>query len=216
MLFHQCGCSRRSVALSPSDMVKSENALPHSWSMIVSIRVGTTDQHICPGTVLDNSYILTTAHCLANRSAQDIMIKGGMYSQSETSAEIRQVKRIFIHPNYAVHGNVFTNDIAILEVIQPFNITNDDSVIVRSCLPLEIDGAIDLDGFPSNGTRLAISGWDIPNKQGSVRSPILRQAEIYVIDDEELNCSLSNSQHPHQFCAGRYENDEGSFPMFNI
>ena len=65
----------------------------------------------------------------------------------------------------------------------------------------------------ANGTRLAMSGWDFTNILKSGSAQILQQAEVYVIDNKESNCSLSGTPYPLQFCAGRYENDEGSFLM---
>lgn len=99
-VYKLCGCSRRNVALSSSTIVESENALPHTWSMIVSISLRSTNQHLCSGTILENSFILTSAHCVQNRSTRDLIIKAGMYLLSETDIIIRQVNGIFLHPNY--------------------------------------------------------------------------------------------------------------------
>lgn len=211
----QCGCGRQSVALSPSTAVKSEDALPHSWSMIVSIRVGTDHQHICTGTILKDFYILTTAHCLSNRSAKDLTIEAGMYYRSESGAIIRQVARIYIHPDYTVHSNSFMNDIAILQLALPFYV-EDDPFISRTCLPSNDDQWMNATKYLSNGTRLAISGWDIKNTLKSAMPKVLQQAEVYFIDEKNSDCSLSDSQHPIQFCAGRYGNDKGSFLTLHV
>jgi secreted trypsin-like serine protease len=211
----QCGCGRRNVALSPSTSGTSENALPYSWSMIVSIRVGTSNQHICSGTILDNSYILTAAHCLRNRSSQNITIEAGMYYRSENGVSIRQVDHIYIHPNYTVGMNLYINDIAILHLSLPLDLENDKN-ISRTCLASIQNQLMNPTKYPSNGTRLAISGWDITNILQSPRSEILQQAEVYVIDGENANCFISNDQRQIQFCAGRYGNDKGNILTLNI
>jgi secreted trypsin-like serine protease len=211
----QCGCGRRNVVLSPSALVRSENALPYSWSMIVSIRIGTNNQHICSGTILEDSYILTAAHCLKNRSSKDITIEAGMYYRSENGAIIRQVDHIYIHPNYAVHSNLYMNDIAILHVSLPFDI-DDDRNISRTCLPSINSQSMNAKKYLSNGTRLAISGWDITHMLRFPRSQILQQAEIYVIGGKNSNCSVSDNERQLQFCAGRYGNDNGNISTLNI
>ncbi len=211
----QCGCGHRNVALSPSTVIKSEDALPHSWSMIVSIRVGADHQHICTGTILDDFYILTTAHCLANRSPKDISIETGMYYRSQSGAIIRQVTHIYIHPNYSAHSNSFMNDIAILQLTLPFY-TDDDSFIARTCLPPKNNQSMNTNSYPSNGARLAISGWDITNTLRSAMPKVLQQAEVYAIDEKNSDCPLSNGQHPMQFCAGRYENDKSNFLTLHV
>ena len=203
----QCGCGRRNVILSPSTIVESEDALPYSWSMVVSIRVGTTNQHLCSGTILDNSYILTAAHCLTNRSANDLTIEAGMYYLSESDVSIRQVDRIYIHPNYTVYANQYINDIAILRLLLPLD-TYDDQNSSRTCLPPINPSSMENTERPVNGTLLVITGWSITNIVKSPRPKILQQAEVYAIDDEKLNCSATDDQ--RQFCAGRYENNKSN------
>jgi secreted trypsin-like serine protease len=205
----QCDCGRRKVLLSPSTIVKSENALPYSWSMIVSIRVGISSQHICSGTILESSYILTAAHCLANRSPQDITIKAGIHYRSDTNAIIRQVDHIYIHPNYTAQSNVYKHDIAILHLSQPLDTVN-DAYIARTCRSLTSNQLIYETRYPSNGTQLVISGWDIINMSNASTSDSLQQAEVYAIEGNNANCFLSDDQRQLQFCAGRYGSDKGN------
>jgi hypothetical protein len=107
------------------------------------------------------------------------------------------------------------NDIAILQLTLPFYV-EDDTYVSRACLSSKYDPWFDPNKYPSNGTRLALSGWDITNIGGSSRSKILQQAEVYVIDDDNSYCALSTDQRPLQFCAGHYGDDKGSFLMLNI
>jgi secreted trypsin-like serine protease len=203
------------VVFSPSTIGISEDALPYTWSMIVSIRVGTSNQHICSGTILEDSYILTAAHCLTNLSSQYITIEAGMYYRSESGARIREVDHIYIHPNYTVRSNLYINDIAILHLSLPLDV-EDDKNISRTCLPSTTNQLMNMTKYLSNGTRLAISGWDITNRSRFPRSQMLQQAEVYIIDGENSNCSVSDDQHQLQFCAGRYGNDTGNILTLNI
>ena len=59
-----CGCSLYPVAFTSSRIVGGAEAVPFSWSMIVSIRFGLLDGHSCAGTILDAAHILTAAHCV--------------------------------------------------------------------------------------------------------------------------------------------------------
>jgi secreted trypsin-like serine protease len=183
--------------------------------MIVSIRIGGNNQHLCSGTILQDSYILTAAHCLTNRSLQEITIEAGMYYRSESDAKIRQVDRIYIHPNYTVQSNIYVNDIAILHLSLPLD-TDYDQNTPRTCLPSNNNQPINTIKYLSDGTRLVIAGWDITNPSGVPRPQILQQAEVYVIDGNNLDQSVSGNQHRHQFYAGRYGNDAGNILMFKI
>jgi secreted trypsin-like serine protease len=190
-------------------MTTSEDALPYSWSMVVSIRVGSSDQHICSGTILEDSYILTAAHCLTNRSAQDITIEAGMYYQSESNVSIRQVDQIYIHPNYTVHSNVYKNDIAILHLSFPLD-ASDDKKIARTCLPTINNQWLEEIERPSNGTRLVVTGWHIMNMSRPNKPQILQQTKIYAVYGENSKCSVSEDQRQLQFCAESYKNDKGN------
>jgi secreted trypsin-like serine protease len=216
---NECGCGRRNVVLPSSPMMASEDTLPYSWSMVVSIRVGSSNQHICSGTVLEDSYILTAAHCLTNRSAQDITIEAGMYYLSESDVSIREVDQIYIHPNYTTHSNVYKNDIAILHISFPLSLrygVSDKTKIARTCLPAINKQWQEQINRPSNGTRLVLTGWHITNMSRSYKPQILQQTEIYAIDNDNSNCSVSDDQRQLQFCAGRYQNDKGNILIMNI
>lgn len=177
--------------------------------MTVSISVANTKQHICSGTILDNSFILTAAHCLTNRSVQDIMIIAGMYYLYESDVIIRQVQRIYIHPNYTAHSNQYTNDIAILYLLQPLD-AYDDKNISRTCAPSFNHQGMTESQRPINGTSLVITGWNITNIIKSSRSEVLQQTEVYAMVDKNSNCSLSDDQCQLQFYAGRYQNNNSN------
>lgn len=211
----QCGCSHRNVVLSPSAMIRSENALPYTWSMVVSIRIGSNNQHVCSGTILEESHILTAAHCLTNHSLHDITIEAGMYYRSENDAVIRQVDHIYIHPNYSIHSDLYINDIAILHLSQPLYIEY-NKYLSRTCRPVMFNQWLNETEYPLNRTRLTIVGWDITNMSSFPKSMILQQAEVYVTDDDDnANCSVSDNRRSIQFCAGRYESENGNIITLN-
>ena len=199
----ECGCSRRNVVLSPSTIVESEDALPYTWTMVVSIRVATTNEHICSGTILGSFFILTAAHCLTNRSASDLIIEAGMYYLSEINVTVRQVDRFYIHPNYTVYAKQYINDIAILHLSLPLDAYKDKN-IARTCLSSTDQPLEETAQRPPNGTSLVITGWNITNRTISHGPRIVQQAEVFAIDAELSNCSTRDNQ--SQFCVGRFEN----------
>ena len=42
--------------------MNGENASPHSWPWQISLRVN--GRHICGGSLIDNDWVLTAAHCV--------------------------------------------------------------------------------------------------------------------------------------------------------
>ena len=211
----ECGCSRRSVVLSPSTKVESEDALPHSWSMVVSVRTDPTHEHICSGTIIEDSFILTAAHCLTNQSSHNLSIEAGMYYLSENKVSIRHVDRVYIHPNYTVWENQYMNDVAILHLSVPLDLYGDEN-ISPTCLPSTNKPQEEVTRRPKNGTSLVITGWNITDRVKSRGQKLLQQAEVFAIDGDELHFSTCHRQ--DQFCVGRYQNatgnilDETKFP----
>jgi len=57
-----CGCGQTDVNLTISGIIGGEAAIKNSWPMIVSLQYN--DQHICGGTILSDSFVLTSATCL--------------------------------------------------------------------------------------------------------------------------------------------------------
>jgi len=95
----ECGCSLANVVLSNDDST-NENAYPYSWPMIASIRVNGI-KHACPGTILSDSFILTTAQCVSNPiKSHDITIAADIHSLSQYILSIRAVAQVFIYENY--------------------------------------------------------------------------------------------------------------------
>ncbi|XP_021349844.1 fibrinolytic enzyme, isozyme C-like isoform X2 [Mizuhopecten yessoensis] len=154
--------SQDSRIFGGSDGQISENP----WQ--VSIR--SWNSHICGGVILDETTVLTAAHCLGN-AARTYSIRYGSgalatgYSVSVTSTKL--------HENYGVGSGGFPNDIAIMKVqamsfngnAQPISLTqrsNDDL---------------------AEGALCRITGWGNTNGGTSSIPDNLQEAEMSVITD---------------------------------
>lgn len=163
--------------------------------MVVSIRVRSTNEHICSGTILDDTNILTAAHCVRNISEQDLIVAASMYYLSEKNAVIRPIQQIVIHPNYTAHGNQYTNDLAILHLSIPID-RYDSGGISQTCLPRNHTSR--------QNQSLVIAGWNMTKNYTFINPEIIQQAEVYSIGNHS-NCSSINNQYQLQFCAGHFE-----------
>ncbi|CAF0857061.1 unnamed protein product [Adineta ricciae] len=198
--FHQCGCSKKNVVLSSTALVPSENALPFTWSMIVSIRVASNNEHICTGTIVENYLILTAAHCVINRILEEIFIEAGMYSQDEPDAIIRHVDHMYIHPNYSRTADSYINDVAILHLSKSL-FSENNAYLTPICQPSPVGYWI------NTRTQLVISGWNITNSSRVSNTKILQQTEIYLIEGDDHQRSIPMDQRENQFYAGRRVTD---------
>ncbi len=200
-----CGCGRRNVQISQTN---TNEATPYSWSMIVSIRFNNQNKHSCSGSILSESYILTSASCIANVSSFGLTIVAGIHNHSEDDGIYRKVDRIFFHPDYTGLLDNNANDIAILHVSQALNFDN-DLFINRICLPEKDEVSPESIYYPASGTRLMVVGWGSMNCENRTEQELLQQMEVYSVNDVEKNCYILNKHREIQFCAGLSEGNPG-------
>ena len=193
-----CGCGRRNVEIFHKNNTQS---IPYSWSMIVSIRLNNENKHSCSGTILSESYILTSASCIANTSSFGITILAGIYNSSGDDGIYRKIDRIYFHPDYIGTKNNNANDIAILHISESFNFTN-DFFIKKICLPKKYDVLPDPIYYPVSGTSLVVIGWGTMNCQNKSEQQLLQQVQVYAMNNLENNCYILNEHRNIQFCAG--------------
>jgi secreted trypsin-like serine protease len=124
-----CGCSVNPVVLSR--IVGGEPAANLTWGWMVSLRSTTDNSHFCGGSIISPSYILTAAHCTA-MLVSPLLLRvhaGSIYDR--LPLQVRDVTKIINHPLYSATD--YLNDIAILKLASPLNLTQIG--IDKVCLP---------------------------------------------------------------------------------
>jgi secreted trypsin-like serine protease len=205
-----CGCGLVPVVLTPSRIVGGEKAVDYSWPMMVALRWPYENNQWCGGTILSNSYILTAAHCIQGYISDppvDLTISAGMTDLSDTKQIRRTVDRIYMHPNYIGISDDYRHDIALLHMNQPLPIGS-NLFLTKTCIHPVIPPVLN-DQYIKNGTRLTTIGWGV-ERFGSLDQPtLLRQVEVYAIDNEDPSCVAAMNDTQTQFCAGLIEGGKG-------
>lgn len=125
-----CGCSRNPIVLTR--IIGGENAAAQTWGWIVSIKIRWTNAHLCGGSIITSSYILTAAHCTAEvLSIPYLLIVTAGSINSNTPTQVRNVIGVYDHPSFS--SSNFINDIAILKLSEPLDLS--DAGVKRICLP---------------------------------------------------------------------------------
>ncbi|CAF3908646.1 unnamed protein product [Adineta steineri] len=143
------------------------------------------DKNLVPygGTILDEYYILTAAHCvdtsISGFTFSNMSIAFGINKLSQTNKIIRRIKKVIVHPLWTSDGYSFLYDIAIISL-------NQNRTLTRICLP-------------SRG-RLNTT---------APTSDSLQQVTLKLIDQRDKICASEILNSSSQFCAGLYEGGKG-------
>ena len=194
-----CGCGQTYVHLTVSGVIDAEAAVEHSWPMVVSIRY--EDKHLCAGTVLSESFILTAADCVYLTVGEPHMnIVAGINTLSESITIRRKIDQIHIHPNYSPFQTV--HDIAVVHLSEPLPLNSASTIVTNTCVP---DDSKSLNNdYPNLNSSLAMVGW---GQFGSSNAPsdVLQQMSIKILGDNE-GCPSYLFNKTYEFCGSVVDN----------
>jgi secreted trypsin-like serine protease len=164
-------------------------AAPGAYPFQVSMVLAATkkgkefDGHICGGTFLSPTWILTAAHCVTEGSSvaseKDFEVLAG--TQDFRGGERIPVKKVFRHPKY---DDDFTeNDIALLQLVRaPKAGTKYKTVdLVDAATEAALTGA---------GAPVTVIGWGQTEKDEG--SQVLLQAPLKIAERGECNTNFVN------------------------
>jgi len=128
----------------------------------------------CGGTLINDRYVATAAHCVAGLPIDEINIILGVYdllSDDQPSLQLKSIVSAVIHPKFV--SKTFNNDIAILKLNSPVKFSY---AVGPVCLPQ----------FQKSYTGQigVVTGWGRINETSSI-SPLLRQVEVPIFSNPE-------------------------------
>ncbi|XP_068083814.1 trypsin-like [Anabrus simplex] len=174
-------------------IVNGTDARPGQFPFMVSLRQG--EQHICGGSIINEFWILTAAHCVYRSSLFDV--QAGTTELSADAGTVVSVYKAIYHPNYSEENN-YENDIAVLQLMTPLTF---NGMIQPVKLPEEMQET-------PGGTSATLIGWGYPYSGGMVM-PTLQMVELQVYSDEDCLKAHSGRPHSSNICAGVPEGGKG-------
>ncbi|KAK4471634.1 hypothetical protein MN116_005044 [Schistosoma mekongi] len=175
-------------------VVNGQPAAKGVWNFIVSIRFSGNGGHVCAGSLISARWVMTAAHCVQSMpDPKRWYVDVGRYYKNTGGPEVERIKpsHIVIHPSYDKTN--YANDIALLRLQTPANITNGQ---IRLSPVAE---SLELSKYLTANVQCIVAGWGDTYNTGS--NDVLRQAVVPVID-----YNLCKSWYPYlakeSFCAG--------------
>ncbi|KAH9422418.1 mite allergen Der p 3 [Dermatophagoides pteronyssinus] len=153
-------------------IVGGEKALAGECPYQISLQ---SSSHFCGGTILDEYWILTAAHCVAGQTASKLSIRYNSLKHSLGGEKI-SVAKIYAHEKY--DSFKIDNDIALIKLKTPMKLDQKNAKAV---------------GLPAKGSdvkvgdQVRVSGWGYL-EEGSYSLPSeLRRVDIAVVSRKECN-----------------------------
>ncbi|XP_019616229.1 PREDICTED: chymotrypsin B-like [Branchiostoma belcheri] len=157
---------------STTRIVGGETARAHSWPWQISMQ-SSTGYHICGGSLINENWVLTAAHCNPLPNNHKIIL--GEHSRSSDSEDIQtlDVEATICHSQYNV-GVQFDNDICLIKLSRP-------AVLGEHVKPVCL--AETTDEYTSSMTCYT-TGWGRTDTSSSASADTLQQTQLPVMTNE--------------------------------
>ncbi|XP_073441343.1 transmembrane protease serine 13 [Dendrobates tinctorius] len=184
-----CGQQKKS-----SRIIGGTEANPGEWPWQASLQIRTERyyEHVCGGTIINNQYVLSAAHCFTGKEPLHYWrIVTGTVNLAE-SGTVSFIVAVIRHENYNQRTDDF--DVVLLKLSNPLTFT---AVIQPACLPMSQQTFIP-------NTRCWISGFGKTVASSKDTSPMLMNTEVFIISTPVCNSTgvYSGDITNRMMCAG--------------
>ncbi|XP_020616819.1 elastase-1-like isoform X2 [Orbicella faveolata] len=187
-------CGKRPIT---TRVVGGTDAQPNSWPWQISLRVKVQGKlyHICGGSLISPTHVVTAAHCVVQKAAPSrYKVVVGEHDQTVTEGaeQVFDVSSVCFHEGFSMQH--LRNDIAVLTLSNPVALSDRVNTV---CLPQGRQQVL-------TGTKCYITGWG-RTIGGGKPANILQQAVMPVVDHQtcaKANKDLVPVDEPSMLCAG--------------
>jgi secreted trypsin-like serine protease len=171
-----CGVNKynpKGLVMPRPYIVGGKEAKVNFWPWQVSLM--SYGRHTCGGSIYNDQYILTAAHCFTyNTNPSAWTIGAGKHNirvSGEKGEKILKVEKIIKHEGYD-SSKSNANDIALMKLTEKIVFTDE---IQPPCIPEKTIGSLD-------GMMATVTGWGTTRQGGSV-SDTLQEVDVPIISN---------------------------------
>ncbi|KAF1378396.1 hypothetical protein PFLUV_G00190110 [Perca fluviatilis] len=183
-------------------IVGGNEAIPGEipWQISLMYHSATLQKGVsfCGGSLLSDLWIITAAHCLTHPdyATRDVFVRVGEHDVNKVEGPERDhvIAEQHIHPLYDAKKSPYNNDIALLKLASPVELSN-------KRLPICLGPKDFTEKLLRDSSSSLVSGWGQLKFQGPDSSKLQKLAVPYV---ERTICKQSSRDHitRFMFCAG--------------
>ncbi|XP_071794314.1 trypsin-like [Asterias amurensis] len=187
------GCGTRRSDETTQRIVGGDDAAHGAWPWYAQLYF--RGEFNCGGTLLDNKYIITAAHCVFNSGRQiaanwRVVLGKNRENDSDNDEYYSDVTEIIRHESY--NDDNLDNDIAVMVLASP---PPEDSQFINSV-------CLDAGGFDSTSICFVV-GFGLTSENGD-SADVLQEAMVPIISNGECNAptSYDGDITDNMLCAG--------------
>uniref|UniRef100_A0A3B1JQP9 chymotrypsin n=1 Tax=Astyanax mexicanus TaxID=7994 RepID=A0A3B1JQP9_ASTMX len=169
-------------------IVNGEEAVPHSWPWQVSLQ-DSTGWHFCGGSLLNQNWVLTAAHCGVRTSHYVILGEHDRSSNAEAIQTLR-IGKVIQHPSY--NSNTINNDVTLIKLASTAQLNTRVSPV---CLPASSDDY-------AGGLKCVTTGWGLTRYNAANTPPRLQQTALPLLTNSNCQRYWGSSITSVMVCAG--------------